>query len=304
MKISIIIPVYNCERYIAQALDCLRYQTFKNLEVIIVLDGCTDGTESIVKTYKGKLDLKIIKLDENHGLSVARNAACKKVTGDFIHFMDADDIVSVNFYQEMISAATHADADIAMSSFANERMPKDSVIYDAPLVLCEKQDMLDYTQCDRHGFSPRFLIRRQFWKKNNFAFPEDMRSIEDLALMIKVIYAAERLVLTPLAVYFYKFRANSIITSQNPESIKQKRNNRKKATLAVKQFLQTINLSPSKKPIYSTKYKLFGKIPIAETKFLTDRSTLNFYVFGILIFSRKFYTNNNMIGMQIQQARV
>ena len=87
--ISIIIPVYNVEKYIKRCVDSLLNQTYKNLEMIIVDDGSIDNSENIIKKYtKENSFIKYIKLKENRGISNARNVALKNATGRFVAFLD------------------------------------------------------------------------------------------------------------------------------------------------------------------------------------------------------------------------
>lgn len=90
--LSIVIPVYNAEKYLASALDSVFNQSFENYEVIVVNDGSTDNTTEVIHPYIIKNRIKYIK-QENHGPSAARNRGIKEATGDFICFLDADDLL-------------------------------------------------------------------------------------------------------------------------------------------------------------------------------------------------------------------
>ena len=91
-KVSILIPCYNCEKWIAETLQSVLNQTWKNTEVILVDDGSTDNTLAIAKTYESK-SIKVIS-QPNKGASAARNTALKESQGDFIQYLDADDLLS------------------------------------------------------------------------------------------------------------------------------------------------------------------------------------------------------------------
>lgn len=90
--ISVIIPAYNADIYIEQCLSSLFCQTYKHLEIIVVDDGSTDRTSEIVKTFP----VKLIR-QENQGVSVARNRGISEATGEYIHFVDADDYLNICF---------------------------------------------------------------------------------------------------------------------------------------------------------------------------------------------------------------
>ena len=101
---SVIMPAYNCEKYIAEAIESVIKQTYKNWELIIVNDASTDDTEKIIKSYQEKdKRIKLISLTENQGVANARNTALKNVTGRYIAFLDSDDYWEKEKLQEQIT---------------------------------------------------------------------------------------------------------------------------------------------------------------------------------------------------------
>ena len=113
--ISVIIPVYGVEKYISQCLESVINQTYKNIEVIVINDGTKDNSASIAKEYS-KQDFRVKVYDfENSGLSAARNRGVSLAKGDYIAFLDSDDYVAPNMYEELINNALKTDADIVLS---------------------------------------------------------------------------------------------------------------------------------------------------------------------------------------------
>ncbi|MBR3628081.1 MAG: glycosyltransferase family 2 protein [Elusimicrobia bacterium] len=111
-KISVIVPTYNVEKYLSQCLDSILNQTFKDFECICINDGSTDNSLSILQKYASKDNrIKIIN-QENKGLSGARNAALKIVTGKYITFVDSDDFVSSDYLEKLINLAEKENSDI------------------------------------------------------------------------------------------------------------------------------------------------------------------------------------------------
>lgn len=110
--ISIIIPVYGVEKYIAQCLESVISQTYKNLEIIVVNDGTKDRSAEIAKDYAAK-DSRITVYDfKNGGLSVARNRGLEIATGDYISYIDSDDWLDKKMYETLLDAAMKNDADM------------------------------------------------------------------------------------------------------------------------------------------------------------------------------------------------
>lgn len=110
--VSVIMPVFNVRPYINEALDSLINQTYKNLEIIIVDDGSTDGSGEICDKYAAK-DKRIRLIhQENRGVSTARNVALDLMTGEFVAFIDADDAYEPEFISTMLGAIIRENSDI------------------------------------------------------------------------------------------------------------------------------------------------------------------------------------------------
>ncbi len=137
MKISVIIPVYNGEKYVAECLDGMMRQTHKDLELIVVNDGSTDCSLEIAKQYPG---VRIISFEENRGLSAARNAGIDAATGAYIHFMDVDDMINEEFYERLTESAEATGSDIACCGMIHEPKPHRTTLFDEQRVLTEPRE--------------------------------------------------------------------------------------------------------------------------------------------------------------------
>ena len=114
IKVSIIVPVYNVEAYLAKCLDSLVNQTLKEIEIIVVNDGSPDNSKKIIDTYSNKYD-NICAFDkENGGLSDARNFGIKKAKGEYIAFVDSDDYVDTSMYEKMYNKAKSGNYDMVV----------------------------------------------------------------------------------------------------------------------------------------------------------------------------------------------
>ena len=117
--VSIVVPIYNVEKYLEKCIISLIHQTYKNLEIILVVDGSPDDSIDICKKWASKDDrIKIIN-KENGGLSDARNSGLKAASGELISFVDSDDWVSINMIEKMVNAIKSNDVDMAICQFVS-----------------------------------------------------------------------------------------------------------------------------------------------------------------------------------------
>lgn len=117
-KVSIIIPVYNCAKYLRKCVDSVLSQTMKDIEVILVDDGSTDGSGEICDQYTS--EGVIVTHQENRGPSAARNAGLDLATGEYVAFVDGDDYVDVSTYEEMYAIGREWDVDVVVCNYAIE----------------------------------------------------------------------------------------------------------------------------------------------------------------------------------------
>ena len=116
-KISIVVPIYNVEKFLPFCLNSIINQTYKNLEIILVDDGSTDSSLKICNEYASHDKRIQIIHQENHGLSYSRNRGIEIATSDYISFIDADDIIAPDFYEYLLHLLTSNNADIAECKF-------------------------------------------------------------------------------------------------------------------------------------------------------------------------------------------
>lgn len=211
-KISIIIPIYNVEAYLPQCLDSVIHQTYQDLEIILVNDGSTDACPQICETYAAK-DKRIILIHkENGGLSDARNAGINICNGDFISFVDSDDIMSLDFYQLLMEALVKNDADIAECSFSTFEDGEDIVLEPNSNPVAEFYN----TECALNAIFEEKLsivVWNKIYKKELFyhiIFPVNKIN-EDVYTTYKVFAKAKKIVKTSDVLYFYRNHGGSIM---------------------------------------------------------------------------------------------
>ena len=143
-KVSIIVPVYNVEKYLEKCLDSLVMQTLKDTEIIVVNDGSTDSSSEIIKKYEEKYENIKSYSKKNGGLSDARNYGLKYVTGEYVAFLDSDDYVDKTLYEKMYNKAIEEKADYVECDYIWE-FPDESRI-DTGIRYKNKFEMFTYAR--------------------------------------------------------------------------------------------------------------------------------------------------------------
>lgn len=121
VKVSIVVPVYKVENYLAECVDSLLRQTYRDIEVILVDDGSPDHCGTMCDAYKAKDNRVKVLHQKNQGLSVARNSGLQEVTGEYVAFVDSDDVVSEEYVAYLLRIATENDAPMAACQIADFR---------------------------------------------------------------------------------------------------------------------------------------------------------------------------------------
>lgn len=201
--VSVVIPVYNAELYLAQCIENIQSQSYKNLEIIVVDDGSTDSSTKIAENYQ----VKLIR-QENKGVSVARNKGLDTANGEYLHFMDVDDAINPDFYQKLVSASVETGATIACAGMINQREKNQTHFFKKLKVYTSVAEKLKITYVGRIGYVWRYLFNTEFIRNNNLRF-EEGRIVEDLMFSLQAVYFADSLVVVPGTTYTYVHRENS-----------------------------------------------------------------------------------------------
>lgn len=234
--ISVVVPVYNGQRYVETCLGALLKQTYKNLEIIVINDGSTDDSAALVQEFP----VKLINLEKNSGLSVARNTGMDAATGKFIHFMDVDDVVNPDYYQLMHAAICDANADIACSEIINKARPQKSQRFKKQRIYTATHEKLEATYVGKMGFVWRYLFKLDFLKEHALRFQEG-RLMEDLMFSLPAVYFAQKVVVVPKAEYTYCHQENSIMTNKDAAHRKKRHEDWQHATDAMMEFANKHN---------------------------------------------------------------
>lgn len=207
--ISIIVPVYNVEKYLSKCIESIINQTYKNLEIILVDDGSPDNCGKICDEYARK-DKRIKVLHkENGGQGSARNLGLDNSTGEYIAFVDSDDWIELDMYERMYKEIKNSNSDIAICGIYNVTRIKtiQSSVCEDVLILNNQELMRDYfTTTNIHSVPWNKLYNKKLWA--NLRFPEN-KYREDAFICYKVLSMAEKAVHIAKAKYFYLVRDGS-----------------------------------------------------------------------------------------------
>ena len=212
-KISVIIPVYNGAKYLPRCLDSLLAQTFKNWTAICVDDGSVDETAAVLDEYSRKDKRFVVVHKKNAGVSAARNDGIKLANTEYIHFMDADDVIDENYYEQMIKNAD--DADIVCSGFVSNTKYSANLIYKNTHVLKSLFGKLFWSQALLKSYVWRYLFKTDFVKKHKLEFDTKLVSQEDAIFVLQSMLVANKIIIVPNVNYHYLFNENSALNKND-----------------------------------------------------------------------------------------
>ena len=208
-KVSVIVPIYNVEKYLEKCINSLLSQTLEDIQIILVNDGSKDNSGTIAKKYAKKNKDKVIYVEkENGGLSDARNYGLKYATGDFVAFLDSDDYIEKNAYEEMYNKAIEENADYVECDFIWEYPNKAKI--DKQYKYQNKKEMLSFVRV----VAWNKLIKRSLIIEHNLEFPKGLR-YEDVEFTYKLIPYINKFAYVDKPFIHYVQREGSIANVQN-----------------------------------------------------------------------------------------
>ncbi|MBQ9658605.1 MAG: glycosyltransferase [Clostridia bacterium] len=217
-KISVIIPVYNSEKYIEKCLNSIFEQKYENLEVIVINDGSTDKTEEKISKFQSKI--KYIKKEENTGIADTRNIGVENATGDYIMFVDSDDYIQKDLLKNL---ALYIERDIELIKFkaievkTSVETKLNGVTFDVTTgpdafsKMCFEDKLIDILWI--------YLYKKELLKANKFT-----KGLyhEDFGLVPLIILQAKTVIATDIYGYYYVQSDNSITRNSDYKKTKKK----------------------------------------------------------------------------------
>lgn len=220
MKISIIIPVYNVEKYIEKCLKSVQNQSYKDIEVIVVNDGTKDNSQEIVDRFCKEDSRFHSYIKENGGLSDARNYGTNKATGEYIVYLDSDDFWDLNLLERLVNdvetSNTKPDLVYFPKRLIDEQGKELSIEKLENMKEVSGQDVLSVLRKKHLAFETAwsYLIKKTYWDENKFKFAKG-RLHEDIGIMPIVLVKSNNVNVINEPYYNYLQREGSITISGN-----------------------------------------------------------------------------------------
>lgn len=218
--VSIIIPVYNGEKYIEKCKTCMMHQTYKNIEIIVVNDGSRDNSLELLKLWADNDDRVVVVNQENKGLSGARNAGIFRATGKYVFFYDVDDEIIDTTIEDNVSLAEQYNADLVLFCFWYYYVDADELQENtlSDLFVGSKEEFFRnklIETMDHEIFNAPWnkLVKKSVLDDNSILFDERFPIYEDIVFAPKVLGASSKIVINNKAYYKYYVRSSgSLIT--------------------------------------------------------------------------------------------
>lgn len=220
LLISVIVPVYNVEKFLPYCMNSIINQTYQNLEIILINDGSTDNSKHICEKYATKDSrIKLIN-QENQGLSMARNAGLKQAKGEYISFIDSDDVISLEFYEQLLDLMLKTQADIVECGLV--KVKEEGIIKDnfkvkeehSKYIVIDKQEALNRIHNENLDICLKsVVVWNKLYKRDLFQdiqFPKG-KKYEDEFTTYQVMYKANKIAIIDKIMYGYVQRASSIM---------------------------------------------------------------------------------------------
>lgn len=231
MSVSIVMPVYNAEKFLARSIESVIHQSYPSIELLLVNDGSTDGSEAICRRYARKDPRIKILSQKNKGPAAARNTGVREATGEFVFFLDADDFLSENALEILIAKYLEYQPDLVMGHFcklvdARERIPQTVCFqigeepFKDPIRKLSREDLLGYVRHflkhpSNHLISYCWarLYKLSIIRDNRISANEDMRLFEDLVFNLEYLKHTREMIFVNEPLYTYTMHNSHISAS-------------------------------------------------------------------------------------------
>lgn len=240
VKVSIIIPFYNTQKYLKRCLNSIVTQTFRDYEIILIDDGSTDHSYEIAEKYKHKFNNFKLYKQNNKGVAYARNVGLIMAQGEYIAFVDSDDFIDNNYLNRMVYEALRTNADIVCCNFYwvyNDKvLIKNYINYKKGIFFNIEALNMIISDTVMQSYLWNKLWRRNLFISFNIKFPN--MYFEDIATSFKMIYYANKVYIMKDPLYYYTQRPESILHNFSFET----QNDYLHSLMIIKKFLVSHNI--------------------------------------------------------------
>ena len=220
--LSIIIPIYNAEKFIKACLESIVIQNKDNMEIILVNDGSTDSSLKICEEIKENIDNIVLVNQDNLGVSAARNTALKMARGKLVYFCDSDDLVAPKAIDFIIDMWIKHKYELLCFQYIrfDEKRPvikQVNIKDDCCKISREKALIQIHEDVDVSGFLWNKCFNTEVIRKNNILFAEDIKILEDEIFVLKYISCCKEIIISKNILYFYRRDISSTLLQKNKE---------------------------------------------------------------------------------------
>lgn len=271
-SLSVIVPVYNAEKYLSRALESLRAQTIaESMQIILIDDGSSDASPALCDDFASRRSDTVVIHRKNGGVSAARNAGIKEASGEYIGFIDADDTVAPDYFEKLLNAAKENRCDMAFGDFiliyngehraSKSDFQKNDVFSHKQLIDEVARKMLS---CGQYNSVWSKIFSHSVIDENNITFPVGVKIGEDKRFVLEYMRHCERAVYTGDNGYYYFDIPSSAMHSDK----------------IINELLNT----------YDDETKIFVSLGLDEETVKTEKSAFLFY--SLADFLQRIYSQN------------
>lgn len=300
-KVSIIVPVYNVEKYLSRCLKSITNQTLKDIEIICVNDGSTDNSLSILNDF-ATTDYRIKVIDIEHsGVAKTRNIGLKEASGEYIGFVDSDDYIDLDFFEKLYHSATKSNSDIAIGSILKHKkyFNRYNAKYSKEEIAVDIQDKIKLCGDKKHFFFYAWnkIYKSSLIKENNIEFGEE-QMYEDVMFAIKVLYYSNKIISVCDTKYHYIEHENSLTKFKDKTGKKEQ--NLIKAYSALQEFCNSKNIKVPERLNYYSKKKFGFLFSIYKGKYQSKYQLFNFFTIATVTDYSETRNLINILGIKIK----
>lgn len=210
--VSIIIPVYNSEKYLGKCIESIRNQSYKNIEILIINDGSKDRSEELIFSHMDQEPRIRYQKQNNKGVAIARNKGVEHAIGKYLLFVDSDDYLSVDYVKELVTCAEKYDSDLTISGYTLFYQKNGKKIETIPLAYkAHEKEEWAYRISATWGH----LYKMEFWQKHCLKFmQEENARAEDVPIVLYANAMAQNICVCPNSDYYYRQHESSAMNDR------------------------------------------------------------------------------------------